>query len=118
PHSAGVYGIVPPSFERYPVTSVTGYTIDPAKAQALLAEAGYPRGEKFPAVELTVYNEPRPMQIAEAMQGMLKDVLGVEVKINVLQRAPLLQAAESGQLAMWLTRWNADYPDPENFLNL
>lgn len=35
-----------------------------------------------------------------------------------MQSAQLLDDSEDGKLSFWLTRWYADYPEIENFLNL
>ena len=118
PHGPATHGIVPPAFVRYPADDVHGIAFDADSARFWLAQAGYPQGKGLPKIVLSVYNEPRPMQIAEAAQDMWKQVLGIDVELHVMQASQLLDGSEDGKLELWLTRWYADYPEVENFLNL
>jgi len=117
PHSIAEHGIIPPAFSRYPIDEVHGIGYNPDSAKHWLEVAGYPNGKGAPAITLSVYNEPRPMQIAEAVQRMWQDI-GLNVSLQIMQSAQLLDGSEDGKLELWLTRWYADYPEPENFLNL
>ena len=54
---------------------------DVAEARSLLAEAGYPNGEGFPKVSYKYNSNAGNKQLAEALQGMWKQVLGVEVEL-------------------------------------
>jgi oligopeptide transport system substrate-binding protein len=118
PYGAATRGIVPPVYAGYPHDSVTGYTFDAARAKELMAKAGYPNGQGFPPVTLHIYPEPRLQQVAEAIQEMLAQTIGVKVQLQTLEFPQLIQQAEGGRLAFWGTRWFGDYPDPETFLNL
>lgn len=118
PAGPAVHGLVPPVFPGYPTEQIHGYEFDPAKGKSMLAKAGFPEGRGFPAVTLHVYDEPRLLQVAEAVQGMLATNLNVKVEIQVLTFPQLLSQAESGKLLFWGTRWYGDYPDAETFLNL
>src|SRR5207248_2545599 len=69
-------------------------------------------------ITLAVYNEPRPLQIANAVQHMWQSVLGGKVELKVMQASQLIDQSEDGKLDLWVTRWYADYPEVENFLNL
>ncbi|MBQ7219657.1 MAG: peptide ABC transporter substrate-binding protein [Synergistaceae bacterium] len=51
------------------------------EARRLLAEAGYPNGEGFPKVSYKYNSNAGNKQMAEALQGMWKQVLGVEVEL-------------------------------------
>ena len=117
PHGIADHGIIPPAFSNYPIDDVHGITFNLDSAKHWLEVAGFPAGHGAPAITLSVYNEPRPMQIAEAVQRMWQDI-GLTVDLQVMQSAALLDGSEDGKLQLWLTRWYADYPEPENFLNL
>jgi oligopeptide transport system substrate-binding protein len=114
----GIYGIVPPIMPKYDSKSIKGYSFDPEKAKQLLKEAGYPNGDGFPEITLQI-NEGggRNTQVAEAVQNMLKEV-GINTKIQILQFAQHLDNIDAGRVDFFRLGWIADYPDPENFLNL
>jgi oligopeptide transport system substrate-binding protein len=118
PHGPADHGIVPPAFERYPIQSVVGVQFNPDSARHWLEVAGFPGGKGAPKIVFAVYNEPRMMQVAEAVCEMWKANLGLQVETQVMQTSQLLDASDDGKLDMWLTRWYADYPEVENFLNL
>jgi len=113
-----VHGIVPPVMPNYNARNIKGYTYDLEKARQLMSEAGYPGGAGFPEITLNI-NEGggRNTQIAEAIQSMLKEI-GVNVKLQLLQFAQHLDNIDAGRADFYRLGWIADYPDPENFLNL
>lgn len=112
------YGIVPPAFEKYPVKDVKGVSFNLDSAKYYLDKAGYPGGKGMPKITITIYNDPTSMQVAQAVQNMWQQYLGATVELQIMQLAQFLTASEEGKLDLWLTRWYADYPDVENFLNL
>jgi peptide/nickel transport system substrate-binding protein len=118
PHGPAHNFITPPAFSHYPIGMVHGIAFNLDSARYWLEKAGYPGGKGAPPIELAVYNEPRPMQIAQAVQRMLEEGLGIKVQIRTMQAAQLIDDSEDGKLSFWLTRWYADYPEIENFLNL
>lgn len=114
-----VYGMVPPGTGTYDATRVNGYELNAGKARELLAEAGYPRGEGFPRVTLQINSGgERNENVAEAVQKMLQDNLNIQVEIVTVPWAQHTEAVESAKVKFWRLGWIADYPDPENFLNL
>ena len=120
----GEYVIVPPAdaFKKngYNFDALKGYKLDVAKAKEYMKQAGYPDGKGFPKVTLTINaaGNERNGQIAETIQTMLKDNLGVDVSINVMPFAEEIDAYQSGKLDFYRNGWIADYPDPETFLTL
>ena len=58
------------------------------------------------------------IQIAEVIQKMLKENLNIDVGLNVVPWPQHLENLETGKALFWRAGWIADYPDPENFLNL
>ncbi|MCH8902511.1 MAG: ABC transporter substrate-binding protein [Bacteroidetes bacterium] len=115
----GIYGVVPPAVPFYDSKSVKGYQFDPNKAARLLAEAGYPDGKDFPEFTLQINSGGgRNIQVAEAILKMLEENLNISAQMTVLPWGQLLENLESGKAAFWRISWVADYPDPENFLNL
>jgi len=122
--SPAEYGMVPytETFEKegYNYKGINGYTFDPAKAKELMKAAGYPDGKGFPAVTLEINSGggDRNILVAEVIQGMLKDNLGVKVNINTVPLAEHIENAQSGKTDFFRYGWIADYPDPETFLTL
>ena len=113
------HGLVPPSMPNYPVDMVKGYTFDVGKAKALIAEAGYPNGEGFPAVKLQLNaGGGRNLEIAEAIEDQLKQNIGIDVEMQEVQWAQHTERIDKGEAKFFRLGWIADYPEPENFLNL
>ncbi len=73
----------------------------------------------FPSITLQINSGGgRNEQVAEAVQKMLQENLGVDVRIQQVEFAQHYENLESGKARFWRAGWVADYPDPENFLNL
>ncbi len=89
------------------------------KARRLLAEAGFPNGEGFPELDI-LYNESDVHRdMAEAIQRMWAENLGIE-SIGLLNRAwpAYLQARREGNYDIMRAGWLADFVDPSNFLEI
>ncbi len=114
-----VHGLVPGSMPGYHADQVKGYTFDREKARQLLEEAGYPGGKGFPATTLQLNSGGgRNQQVAEAIQSMLSENLGIQIGLKTLEWPQHQDLLETGRAPLFRLGWVADYPDPENFLNL
>jgi len=112
-------GIVPHGMDGYDTKVVKGFNYNPAKAKEYLTKAGYPNGEGLEELTLQINSGGgRNEQVAEAVQKMLMDNLGITINITKLPFAQHLENLETGKVDFWRSGWIADYPDPENFLNL
>lgn len=116
--TSAINGVVPPGMPGYDISKIKGYEFNLEKAKQLMTEAGYPGGKGFPDVTLNI-NEGggRNTQVMESIQNMLKE-LGINIKIQTLQFAQHLDNIDAGRSDFYRLGWIADYPDPENFLNL
>ena len=121
---AGIYGVIPPVeiFKKsgFDFESINGYKLDVNKARELMRKAGYPEGKGFPKISLTISGggNERNQQIAEVIQKMLKENIGVDMAINVLSFPERIDAQQKGKLDFYQSGWVADYSDPLSFLSL
>jgi oligopeptide transport system substrate-binding protein len=61
--------------------STNALSLDIARAQSLLAEAGYPQGAGFPRVRLLVNRNDQQRQIAQSIAAMWRRSLGIETEV-------------------------------------
>jgi oligopeptide transport system substrate-binding protein len=108
----------PPSLASHNAESRLG--TDVAAAQALLAEAGYPGGEGFPEFQLYYWTLERESLLAQAMQAMWQENLGITVALQPLE----VQAMRDYRVSRATESFNAyvalnwsGIPDPREFHN-
>lgn len=87
-----------------------------AKAQQLLADAGYPNGEGFPSIELM--HNPGHEAIMEAVQNMWAQELGLNVTISTQDWNVFIDTRNAGEYQVARHGWLADYNDPISFLDM
>lgn len=113
------YGFIPPFPGYSAYQSVKGFTYDVNKAKALMAQAGFPNGRGFPEITLQLNSGGSTNKVvAEAIQNMLRENLGIAVSLDILPFPEHVNRFEHGKTKFWRTAWIADYPDPENFLSM
>jgi len=102
-----------PTMKDYPDL---GVKFDPVKAKALLAEAGYPDGKGLPEITLMYNTSEGHKKIAEAIQQMWKQYLGVEVKVANQEWKVYLVTIQEDAPQIFRLGWCQDYPDENNFI--
>jgi dipeptide transport system substrate-binding protein len=116
-------GNAKPAINPYPPAQwsytdhVRTYPYDPAKARALLAEAGYSTGFSATLWTLPVsrpYN-PNGRTMGEMMQADLARV-GIKVELVTYDWATYLNRIRRGEHDMAQLGWSGDNGDPDNFL--
>jgi oligopeptide transport system substrate-binding protein len=93
-----------------------GLPYDPEQARQLLAEAGYPGGRGFPVVDSLT--RPDFVPLSEYLQAQWRENLGVEIRWEVTEQAMFFDQLEREPPHIFPMGWEADYPDPDNFLRV
>ena len=108
--------LCPPGMKGYTPPAGAGYDVDGAKK--LLAEAGYPGGRGLPTIEI-LYNERDDHKtIAETVQQMWKENLGVDAVLRGLEWGVYLDSQQTLDYDTCRAGWVADYADPNTFLDM
>jgi len=89
-----------------------------AEAQRLLAEAGYPGGEGFPKLEILYNTSEFHRPIAEAIQQMWRERLGVEITLRNTSWKAYLAERKEKSFDIARAGWIADFADPVTFLSI
>jgi len=117
-------GPLPPGIFGYKKNMRNPYkTHDLARARELMVKAGYPGGldpQTGKPLELTYdigSDSPRAREIASFDMRCFEQ-LGVKMKLQVNTWSQHLERSHKGTFQMFSMGWLADYPDPENFLQL
>jgi ABC-type oligopeptide transport system substrate-binding subunit len=105
---------VPPGLTGYPYPQGPRY--DPEGARELLAKAGYPGGAGFPEIQIYFNTLESHRQIAEAVQNMWKEVLGIPVTLRNQEWQAFQATREGRRFDVARDGWIADYMDPSTFL--
>jgi len=99
-----------------------GILFDAAKAKSELAEAGFPDGAGMPAITLMHNTSEGHARIAQAIQQMWKENLGVDInvenqewKVYLKTVAPTTPVEQMPHV--WRLGWCADYPDENNWIH-
>jgi ABC-type transport system substrate-binding protein len=111
----GLSGMVPPALASFDEKTVPGYAYNPARARALLKEAGYGPGGQPLRLTLSTVAEKREQ--VEFLQQQWAAV-GAEIKLDINQGPAHQELVDNGQAGFWTKSWLGDYPDAENYLAL
>ncbi len=113
-------GVIPPGFPSYN-PDLMGYGYDPEKAKRLLSESRYGADPaSIPRITLSIAGN-FGASVGLDMEVMLRsweETLGVEVEIQQTEWATFLQDVHQRRFQMFALAWSADYPDPQDFLDI
>lgn len=99
-------------------TTFYGAQADIEEAKKLLAEAGYPNGEGFPEIEYLHNTDDVHKAIAEAIQEMWKQNLGINVILRNEELGVFYTTRSAGDFEVARGGWTGDYADPMTFLDM
>jgi ABC-type transport system substrate-binding protein len=109
---------IPPGLFGYDSTYKNPYSrYDLEKAKALLAQEGFPGGKGLPEFEYLVIANSTYRQMGEHFAQCMARI-GVKIKVNSCTWPEYLERLKAKKVQITGSAWGADYPDPENFLQL
>ena len=92
---------------------------DPAAAQKLLSDAGFPGGKGFPSLTLDLRQETDLNKaVANAIVGMLKDNLGITVQVSNMDQKTFTTDLNAHMLQFYMVSYGFDYLDASNMLGV
>ena len=109
-------GFVPQGVQSYPASDRVQY--NPERARQLLAAAGFPGGRGFPKREILINTNEAHRKIAEAIQAMWRQNLGIDVGIYNQEWKVYLDSQSQLNFDLSRAGWIADYVHPMTFLEI
>lgn len=111
-------GILPPGIPGYN-KNLVGISYDVNQAKNLIKASKYGDVSKLPSITLTTYGYGG--QVSSTLQALVyqwKQNLGVDVKLRQLEPDRYFYNTKTEIDQMFDTAWSADYPHPQDFLDI
>jgi oligopeptide transport system substrate-binding protein len=106
----------PGIFGHIPAAEGVGIPYNPEVAKKYLADAGYPGGKGLPEITLLYNTLESHAKIAQAIQQMWKETLGVEVNVINQEWKVYLKTVSEDAPQIYRLGWCADYADANNWV--
>jgi oligopeptide transport system substrate-binding protein len=111
-------GILPPGLPGYN-SNLVGLDFNISQAQALIKASKYGDVSKLPPITLTISGAGGSADpITQALVYQWKQNLGVDVKVRELEPENYYNNLMQEKDQMFSTGWIADYPHPQDFLDI
>jgi len=110
------YSLTPPGIANY--IPPKPFSTDIEEARNLMAEAGYPEGKGFPQLTLLYHTSNLHTRIAEVVQQMWKDHLGIDITLENVEWKVYQARRKERKYDIARAEWVADYVDPSSFLEV
>ena len=113
-------GILPPGFPGYN-ESISGYEFEPERALQLLRDSRYGDDlDNLPPITITTPGSfgANVSLDMEVILAMWEKNLGIKTEFQQTEYATFLKDLNKRRFQMFDIGWIADYPDPENFLDV
>lgn len=109
------HGFLPPGLPGHnPQLAPISY--NPEEARRLLAQSSY--GKDLPPLTFTAAGFAAPSPLVEALIQMWRENLGVRVEVRLIEPSQYYYGLETRLDNFYEYGWIADYPDPQNFLDV
>lgn len=100
-----------------PYIDTTDFEANLEEAKQLMADAGYPDGEGFPAITYSTNDAGYHRVVAEYLQQAWAE-LGVDLNVEIVEWASFTPMRRNGDYDSSRNGWVGDYSDPSNMLDL
>jgi oligopeptide transport system substrate-binding protein len=111
-------GFAPRDLKPFGYEPVAGPGYDRKKARELLAEAGYPDGKGFPAVDILFNTNESHKKVSEVLVQMWKENLGVTVGLRNTEWKVYMEEVRKLRYDLARAGWIGDYLDANTFLDM
>jgi oligopeptide transport system substrate-binding protein len=109
--------ILPPGLPGHSA-DVSPFRFDPAEARRELAASRYGSGGNLPPVTLNSPGEGGTNPALAAVADYLGETLGARVALEETPWDTFQRELEAGRYGLVALGWSADYPDPQDFLDV
>ncbi len=112
----GDAGITHPFLKNYRKNGINGYKFNPEKAKSLLLKVNK---DSIFSLDLDISEDDfKVIGIADEIRFQLEEVLGINVKINIVPNRYKIEKARYARGDMYISSITANFPSPEGFLNI